>query len=407
MDTTKTFVEGRIPALDRLRVLAILILVIFHHAMIYVPDWRFHYKVETEWVWLQHLMILTSPWRMGLLWLISGIALSFMMANLSVPNALFKRTSQLLFPLLIGVLLIVPPQLYVEMTQTKQISMDYIEFTYALFFQQDETFKNFSAGIWPSIDVNHLWFLRSLWQFSVLAIIIAPILAIKSVTRALKAIAKKIWLILFVVFCIELLIQAAFTGDAVREAYGFVWFLVGFVFGRYIDFWHQISTHTNKLMTLAVMSLITLQIAFYLAGKSEYVHEFIKLMAASVYSLNRVVIPIALVAVAFKWFNQTTPNIIKLNTFVFPLYIIHQSVSIVVAFVISNYLPNITPDQHVLLSSLFLLILCFFMLRLIGSTNLLRPAFGMSVSLGSLQFTRWMQVFTFCCCIPIAFEILF
>lgn len=407
MNTTKNFVEGRIPAIDTLRVVAIAVLVMFHHAMIYVPDWGFHYKVETEWVFLQNLMVVTSPWRMGLLWLISGIALSFMITKISIPYALLKRTSQLLFPLLIGVLLIVPPQLYIEMSQASEMPLSYSEFTYALFFQQGETFRNFTAGIWPSIDVNHLWFLRSLWQYSLLAILISPLLATTIGKRILAAIAKKIWLILLAIFVLALFIQEAFSGDLVRESYGLVWFFVGFSLGRYINFWNQISEHVKVLISLAVLSLIAVQIGFLFVWKSENPNEFIKVIAEFGYILNRAVVPIAIVATVYKWFNHAKPQITRLNTLVFPLYIIHQSVSIVVAFLLSSYAPEIPLFQHFLLSTLFVLMLCFSILLAIERSNVLRPAFGMPVSLRSQRLEKCVQAFTFCCSVPIGLEILF
>jgi len=407
MNTTKNFVEGRIPAIDTLRVIAIAVLVMFHHAMIYVPDWGFHYKVETEWVFLQNLMVVTSPWRMGLLWLISGIALSFMITKISIPYALLKRTSQLLFPLLIGVLLIVPPQLYIEMSQASEMPLSYSEFTYALFFQQGETFRNFTAGIWPSIDVNHLWFLRSLWQYSLLAILISPLLATTIVKRVLAAIAKKIWLILLAIFVLALFIQEAFSGDLVRESYGLVWFFVGFSLGRYINFWNQISEHAKVLISLAVLSLIAVQIGFFFVWKSENPNEFIIVVAEFGYILNRAVVPIAIVAVVYKWFNHAKPQITRLNTLVFPLYIIHQSVSIVVAFLLSSYAREIPLFQHFLLSTLFVLMLCFSILIAIERSNVLRPAFGMPVSLRSQRLEKCVQAFTFCCSVPIGLEILF
>ncbi|MGM7449251.1 acyltransferase family protein [Idiomarina sp. ST20R2A10] len=407
MNTTKNFVEGRIPAIDTLRVVAIAVLVMFHHAMIYVPDWGFHYKVETEWVFLQNLMVVTSPWRMGLLWLISGIALSFMITKISIPYALLKRTSQLLFPLLIGVLLIVPPQLYIEMSQASEMPLSYSEFTYALFFQQGEMFRNFTAGIWPSIDVNHLWFLRSLWQYSLLAILISPLLATTIGKRVLAAIAKKIWLILLAIFVLALFIQEAFSGDLVRESYGLVWFFVGFSLGRYLNFWNQISEHAKVLISLAVLSLIAVQIGFFFVWKSENPNEFIIFIAEFGYILNRTVMPIAIVAAVYKWFNHAKPQITRLNTLVFPLYIIHQSVSIVVAFLLSSYAPEIPLFQHFLLSTLFVLMLCFSILITIERSNVLRPAFGMPVSLRSQRLEKCVQAFTFCCSVPIGLEILF
>ena len=61
-------------------------------------------------------MLLVEPWRMASLWLISGIAIRFMLAKVSLLRFVTQRSYRLFLPLAFGVLVIVPPQLYFEMT---------------------------------------------------------------------------------------------------------------------------------------------------------------------------------------------------------------------------------------------------------------------------------------------------
>ena len=78
----KNHTNQRLYQLDWLRVIAIGLLIFYHTAMVYVPDWEFHFKNETTATSLQHFMLLLSPWRMGLLWFISGVALRFYVAKI-------------------------------------------------------------------------------------------------------------------------------------------------------------------------------------------------------------------------------------------------------------------------------------------------------------------------------------
>jgi hypothetical protein len=59
---------NRLHCLNWLRVIAIGVLLMYHIGMVYVPDWGYHYKNPLASDWIKSLMLLTSPWRMGLLW---------------------------------------------------------------------------------------------------------------------------------------------------------------------------------------------------------------------------------------------------------------------------------------------------------------------------------------------------
>lgn len=406
INTKNILIDKRIPALDTLRVFAIAVLIVFHHAMIYVPDWGFHYKVKTDWMFLQNLLLLTSPWRMGLLWLISGIALSFMSSRASLLASLLKRTSQLLFPLLVGVLMVIPVQLYAEMSQASKMPLTYTEFLYALFFDKGEIFKGFGAGIWPSIDVNHLWFLRSLWQYSLLALICSPFLLSDRGIRLISRLSNYFWSFLLVIFVSVVLIQMFLTGDLAREVYGAVWFAFGFLLGRYVTFWQALHKFTFTLVLAALFSLVAVQIGFVIVWNVENPNAYAKLIAEAMYCVNRTVLPLALLALGYRYFNFENVRVSCLNRLVFPLYILHQSVSIGGAFLISYYFPVLNAIWHVTLSSAFLLVVCFVALGIITRSNVLRVAFGMPLMNASKQNRAYVTLFTAFCCIPIGVEIL-
>jgi hypothetical protein len=76
----------RLDCLDWLRVIAIGVLLMYHIGMVYVPDWGCHYKNPLASDCINSLMLLTSPWRMGLLWLVSGLALAYTCGSYNVIN---------------------------------------------------------------------------------------------------------------------------------------------------------------------------------------------------------------------------------------------------------------------------------------------------------------------------------
>lgn len=105
--------------LDWLRIIAFGLLIFYHVGMFYVT-WDFHVKSSRASDAIEPLMMLTNPWRLTLLFLISGAATRFM-ADKMKPGALtWARMGRLWPPLLLAVFVIVPPQSYYEIVEALQ-----------------------------------------------------------------------------------------------------------------------------------------------------------------------------------------------------------------------------------------------------------------------------------------------
>src|SRR5690625_7486608 len=87
--TSQTPVAGaaRRHDIDALRVFAFGILILYHVGMFYVADWHWHVKSAYLSEALQWVMLLVNPWRMALIFLISGVAVHFLLRK--VPASLF------------------------------------------------------------------------------------------------------------------------------------------------------------------------------------------------------------------------------------------------------------------------------------------------------------------------------
>ena len=96
----------RLLYVDWLRIAAFALLVLYHLGMLYVP-WPFHVTQLPTVPALEPLMRLSNPWRMGLPFVISGLATGLMLGR---PGLARERSKRLLLPLLFGMTVIVPPQ---------------------------------------------------------------------------------------------------------------------------------------------------------------------------------------------------------------------------------------------------------------------------------------------------------
>ena len=105
--------SSRLYFLDWLRIAAFGMLILYHVGMYYV-SWDWHVKSPDAGPALEPWMRMSSPWRLSLLFLVSGAATSLMLLRGAGAAFMRSRTKRLLLPLLFGMLVIVPPQPYFE-----------------------------------------------------------------------------------------------------------------------------------------------------------------------------------------------------------------------------------------------------------------------------------------------------
>jgi len=106
--------NGRQAYLDWLRAASIAGVLFFHAAMPFVSDWDWHIKnKETSRILLEFNFWL-SRFRMPLLFFISGTVSYYMLQKKTGLKFIGLRFRRLLIPLIFAMLVIVPPQVYLE-----------------------------------------------------------------------------------------------------------------------------------------------------------------------------------------------------------------------------------------------------------------------------------------------------
>ena len=104
--------------LDWIRICAFGVLILYHVGMYYVT-WDWHVNSPHASHALEPFMLLSAPWRLSLLFLVSGAATAFLWDRCGRDGGRFigPRSWRLLLPLLFGMLVIVPPQSYFEVVE--------------------------------------------------------------------------------------------------------------------------------------------------------------------------------------------------------------------------------------------------------------------------------------------------
>ena len=170
--TSNTTPATRWLHLDWLRIIAFALLVPYHVGMVFV-SWPYHFKHLPAVMALEPWLRLTSPWRMDLLFVVSGAATAFMLRRAGAATAplLRQRLRRLLWPLAVGILLVVPPQSWLEVRQRFGYGGDYGQFmglylTGYRGFCEVATATGTHCLILPTW--NHLWYLPYLASYTAL-----------------------------------------------------------------------------------------------------------------------------------------------------------------------------------------------------------------------------------------------
>ncbi len=397
--------------LDWLRVIAFGLLILFHCGMFYVENWGWHVKSQYQSALLENIMLIVEPWRMALLWLISGIAIRFIIAKVSVWHFISMRSLRILLPLLFGILVVVPPQLYVEMTVNGDINMNYWQFLKAFFSNSSGVFDNYQSGIWPHIDVNHLWFLRSLWQYSLLILCLLPVLNSAKITSAVNWLFRQPGALAILLATLPIfIIQINWPMNTVRYPLGFTFMLYGYLIGWQPNFWQRLTSNLGWLSSSFAVAFICFiyfynQVWLFEQANPNSHDAWLLMLGMFNYSLLRILGALVLFAIAYKMLNKNSPTLSYLNNAVYPFYILHQSFIVVIGYQLSNYHLGAFIEASLLIFAT--IISCFISYEIIKRINLLRPCFGLKMRPFKRQISqRFAYTITLLMVLPIGIEIL-
>ena len=155
---------------DVARELIVGSLIFFHTARIF-DDLGFYVKNEPQEPAVKFVVILAALWGMPLLFTIAGVAIWHSLQKRTVTAFVCERLQRLLIPFLVGLLVIVPPQIYYRLCGDPSYQESYAQF-YPLFF--GVTFKRDFPWIFLTFPTTrlfhpaHLWFLFCLLVFTLL-----------------------------------------------------------------------------------------------------------------------------------------------------------------------------------------------------------------------------------------------
>jgi glucan biosynthesis protein C len=366
--------------LDWLRLIAIIILLFYHTGM-WFSSWGWHVKNNELNRAFDFWMVWLHPWRMPLLLFISGAGTYMALGKRQPKQFVGERFRRLFIPLLFGMLVVVPPQIYFE----------YID-RYANYWEFYKTVFHFQPYPGGSFSWHHLWFVLYLLVYS---LVLLPFLVFIRSERSVNFRTKvrqwlsPAWGMLFIpstfIFLTQLILRPFFpdelhnmTDVAYIVFYG-CFFFFGAIFYSDQDLWLAIERNRHKLLVAAALILIP----FY--GVFIHWHKFIALP----FDERTLELTFDISSIFLSWFtlvtvigfgqhflNKTHPALQYTNEGLYPFYILHQTVIITIGFYICKLDWSIAAKFWSI--SLLTLVFCVaFFFLVIRPFNVMRLFFGL------------------------------
>jgi glucans biosynthesis protein C len=368
--------------LDWLRIAAFGSLILYHVGMFYV-SWDFHVKSSRASEAIEPLMLLVNPWRLTLLFLISGAATRFIADKMSAWKLTTSRMGRLWPPLLLAVFVIVPPQSYYEIVEAIQ---EGAPLTVDNFYLRYVT----GSGNWCDADgclftptYNHMWFVAYLILYTLALILLLPLLR-----RAPKAISVLIagpgllltpWLFLFAARAILFPIFGEthdFRADPYAHTTYFVAFLFGFAIAKHQSFFERCTKWRLPALIAALIAWATLMTLYALFPGDGTSSNWLTTIFRGVRELQAATAIIVAIGYAHHYLrNADGPVRRVLTQAIFPFYLVHQTIIVVAGFYLDDLRLPLALEATLLIGATALG--CWLFYDLARRVPMLRPWVGL------------------------------
>ena len=341
--------------LDWLRIVAFSLLIFYHVGMFYVT-WGWHVKSVYASPTVEPLMSMVNPWRLALLFFISGVAIRFATDKAESPGRFaWSRVVRLGLPLIFGIYFWVMLQAYYEVRQSGEFSGSVAAF-YPDYILLEQTFSTITPT-W-----NHLWYLAYLLTYILITIAILPWLRRIPESHAWQALTKRPPVVVFILilpFAInETWLSPIFPttheliNDWAHHAHRFMIYLVGFFVAKDAGFWRSVDKSWKFAPLLAITSWMVLQNGTDIADwAGQYLSDtplrFFFSYMATLYAWACI---LTLLGFGQRFLNRESLHLRYLTGAIFCYYVLHQTITIIAGYYLTEYELGVAVESALVLT---------------------------------------------------------
>lgn len=361
MDIDRQSFSARFYYIDFLRVFAILLMFVYHVSMIFVAEWDWHIKNVEQSNVLMEINYWMAFFRMPLLFFVSSFISCVLLDRLQVGSFVLQRFSRLIIPTIIWTFLIVAPQIYFE-RRLQGEGFSYYEF-YITFLQ---------FQWWPEGNFHwlHLWFIPYLFVYNLLSIPVYRLLQ-SSRAKVLDPLVPRHTLIFVFLFVLIAIIPYTFMSvrfpvtydlihDYARHSFFIFFVLAGILAYRFKAIMEVIESKRTLLFQLALASLLAINVIRWNGWEpqnvwNDWLNHPLSYAYIALLNINSWLWVLMLLGYGKRYCNRGNKRLDYCNKAVYPFYILHQTVIVVIGYYV------VQTQDNAALKYLFLLIVCFFL----------------------------------------------
>lgn len=316
--------------IDWIRNICILMLFVYHTAALFTDFGDFYIKAEKSNLFSNIFILLTFSWYMPLLFFLAGASTYFALKKRNERQYIKERVKRLLIPFLFGIIIIVPPQTYLARLWRGERNINYFSHL-KKFFTNISDFMGFDGNFSPA----HLWFIIFLFLISILGILIIKCMK----TTVGKVISNKVKLIilgkraLLWILVLLIILEMIPTLGGKGLFTNLLLFILGYLVYSDNEAIQRLSNNRRLFFKLTVFVIFTGVIYFFLIRERQNINV-IYILDIILKSTLSLIIGITIVGYGIRYLNKKNKVLDYLNKASFPVYILHQTILLVLAFYI-------------------------------------------------------------------------
>ena len=332
--------------IDNLRNLTILLLFPVHTFMIWNDFGSRFYIWQGENKILSTLIVFVNPWFMPLLFVLAGASARYALQKRTTKEFIRQRIHKLLIPFIVGMIFLVPFQTLYARKYFDNYTGGIVD-NWKYFFTHLTDFSGYDGAFTP----GHLWFILFLFIISMIALVLFHFVSYEKLTAAVERMPMIAVLLLFIP--IWLLYYIGNFGG----------FSIGKCFALYLAGYYVLS---NDVIIEKLEKNIKWLIGLYVVGTAVSVVLYYQFSYYGDLWVNFIgwISILTLLVTGKKKLNQKTNFTEYFNHASYPIYILHQSILVALAYYVVQMCDNILMQIFcICIGSFILTVLAYHIIR--------------------------------------------